>query len=109
MEEVVRQLVARDNGAGDVEYKRDDMSLLTFVKTLLGKLVRPFVLVDISESCLSFLSTEGCNYHGNCKDDTTGPQCVCEPGYEGTNCQTREYYRIHLPYPLLVDNSSKYN
>ena len=51
------------------------------------------------ESCFSFMSIKGCNDHGDCKDDRTGPHCVCEAGYEGVNCQTREY-SIHLPYPL---------
>ena len=46
------------------------------------------------------MSIDGCNDHGDCKDDRTGPHCVCEPGYEGTNWQTPEYYRIHSPYPL---------
>ena len=65
-----------------LESKRDEIDILEIVRQLIAR-----------DSCFSFMATEGCNGNGECKDDTTGPHCVCDSGYEGTYCQTREYYR----------------
>lgn len=71
---LIKNVTARDNG-GYTCVAENVLGTVTAAATL--------TVLEIDEC-----SSNPCLYGGTCVDHVNGYRCNCQPGYEGTNCQT---------------------